>query len=351
MDREPATELFYIAQQFTGKMRDALLESYKVFLEEYPEERILQELKRNGVQGLLELAEQAGGEIADRTVPVLSDAWRESGRATISMLPAGAATAGAIVFDSLPVGAVSAAEAHRARYVAEASDQAREAVVQAVSANIISGNSPRTTARLFRSSIGLTAWQEKAVENYRNYLESLDPRALERDLRDKRYDRTIARHIDEDVPLEENYIDRLVERYRQRTLKWRSEMIARVESMRAINMGEYESLLAAFRAGKLTAKLKRFWVTASDERVRASHAKIPLMNKEGRGVEEPFDTPLGPLLYPLDPNGLPANVINCRCRVTYRLVSGTMPRGLNIPEEVTPPPDISYTPMPSPWKI
>ena len=351
MDREPATELFYIAQQFTGKMRDALLESYKVFLEEYPEERILQELKRNGVQGLLELAEQAGGEIADRTVPVLSDAWRESGRATISLLPAGAATAGAIVFDSLPVGAVSAAEAHRARYVSEASEQAREAVVQAVTANIVSGNSPRTTARLFRSSIGLTAWQEKAVDNYRSALESLDSYALERELRDKRFDRTVARHIEDGTPMSSEYVDRLVERYRQRSLKWRSEMIARVEAMRAINMGEYDALLAAFKAGKITVNLKRFWVTASDERVRAAHVKIPLMNKEGRRVDEPFDTPLGPLMYPLDPNGLPANVINCRCRVTYRVVAGNMPRGLNIPTEVTPPSDISYTPMPSPWKI
>lgn len=351
MDREPATELFYIAQQFTGKMREALLESYKVFLEEYPEERILQELKRNGIQGLLELAEQAGGEIADRTVPVLSDAWRESGRATISLLPAGAATAGAIVFDSLPVGAVSAAEAHRARYVAEASEQAREAVVQAVTANIVSGNSPRTTARLFRSSIGLTAWQEKAVDNYRHALESLDSYALERELRDKRFDRTVARHIEEGTPMSSDYVDRLVERYRQRTLKWRSEMIARVESMRAINMGEYDALLAAYKAGKLSVSVKRFWVTASDERVRAAHAKIPLMNKDGRRIDEPFDTPLGPLMYPLDPNGLPANVINCRCRVTYRVVSGNVPRGLNIPTEVTPPPDISYIPMPSPWKI
>lgn len=319
--KEPIDELLYIAEKYTGKMREALLESYRLFLEEVSEEDVLTAFKYNGVQGLAELAAQTGGDMANRVTPILADAWQESGRLTLSLMPAGAVASG-VVFDSLPVWAVSSAEAHRARFVTEASETARQAVTEAVTANIIAGNNPRKTARDFRSAVGLTARQELAVQHYREYLENLDMQALERELRDHRSDKVVLRHIREKEPLEEDYIDNLVERYRQRSLKWRSEMIARVESMRAIHMGEYESLYAAWTQGKIDPNLRRFWVTAMDERVRISHRRIPLMNRYGVAINQPFQTPLGPMRYPLDPEGVPANVVHCRCTLTYRIVQG-----------------------------
>ena len=319
--KEPMDELLYIAEKYTGKMRAALLESYKLFLEQVSEEDVLTAFKYNGIQGLADLAERTGGEIANRVTPILTNAWQESGRLTLSLLPAGA-VAGGVVFDSLPVWAVSSAEAHRARFVSEAAETARQAVTEAVTANIVAGNNPRKTARDFRSAIGLTARQERAVRNYRSYLENLDMQALERELRDHRSDNFVLRHIMDRTPLEEEYIDGLVERYRQRSLKWRSEMIARVESMRAVHMGEYDSLYAAWAQGKIDPNLRRFWVTAMDERVRMSHRRIPMMNRMGVAINQPFETPLGPLRYPLDPDGTPANVVHCRCSLIYRIVRG-----------------------------
>ena len=337
--KEPTDQLLYIADKYSTKMRNALLEAYRLFLESVSEEDILTALKYNGVQGLAELASQIGGDMANRVTPILTDAWQESGRAMLSLLPAGAVT-GQVVFDSLPVWAVSSAEAHRARFVSEASETARQAVTEAVTANIIAGNNPRSTARDFRSAIGLTARQERAVWNYRNYLETLDMQALERDLRDHRSDSVVLRHIKNEQPLDEEYIDGLVERYRQRSLKWRSETIARVESMRAIHMGEYDSLYAAWSQGKLNPNLRRFWVAAMDERVRIAHRRIPLMNRQGVAVNEVFQTPLGPMRYPLDPEGVPENVINCRCTLIYRIVSGFTDYN-RVPTERMLPRDIS----------
>ena len=55
--------------------------------------------------------------------------------------------------------------------------------------------------------------------------------------------------------------------------------------------------------------------------MRNSHLQIPGLNESGRGQNEKFITPLGPLLYPADPDGTAANVINCRCAVFARIVS------------------------------
>ncbi|RYE51666.1 MAG: hypothetical protein EOP21_00765 [Hyphomicrobiales bacterium] len=65
--------------------------------------------------------------------------------------------------------------------------------------------------------------------------------------------------------------------------------------------------LAAQRAGKLPEGQRRRWRTVGDERVRVSHAAVPGMNPGGVGLEQPFQTPLGPTFTPPLEYG-------CRCR-------------------------------------
>jgi len=98
--------------------------------------------------------------------------------------------------------------------------------------------------------------------------------------------------------------------------------IARTEALRAVSMGEYESLVQAKQQGKLDINLVRFWNYVPDERTRANHREIPKMNSEGVAVDVPFQTPLGALRFPRDPNGIAENVINCRCFLTYDVVEG-----------------------------
>lgn len=104
---------------------------------------------------------------------------------------------------------------------------------------------------------------------------------------------------------------KLVARHTAALASYRQQAIARQEASRAIQLGEY----IAFRQGKANRSLprtaKRFWKTAGDERVRHHHTEVPGMNAEGVDVGEPFQTPLGPFLYP------PLEV-NCRCRVVVR---------------------------------
>lgn len=112
-------------------------------------------------------------------------------------------------------------------------------------------------------------------------------------------------------PLDKATADHIMRRHTRALISYRQSVIARQEATRAVHVGEY----LAFRQGKANRSIprdaRRFWQTRKDERVRHSHHLVPAMNADGVDVGEPFQTPLGPVLYP------PLE-INCRCRVEVR---------------------------------
>lgn len=112
-------------------------------------------------------------------------------------------------------------------------------------------------------------------------------------------------------PLDETTVQKLLFRHTRALASYRQSVIARQEATRAVHLGEY----LAFRQGKANRSIprdaRRFWRTREDERVRHTHHLVPAMNADGVDVGEPFQTPLGPALYP------PLE-INCRCRVDVR---------------------------------
>jgi len=195
--------------------------------------------------------------------------------------------------------------------------------IQAVVGRGLSGGvNPLDIARDIKVSIGLTKRQNGWVENYRSYLENLDPSALRLTLRDRRFDSTVRRAIANGEPLSKDYIDRLVERYSEKALKYRSETIARTEALKAVHAGQKKLFDKYVQSGLLDRnQVRRFWHTSGDLKVREAHFLVPQMNPEGVSLDEPFKTPLGPLMYPGDPDGSPSNIINCRCVVFNRIIS------------------------------
>ena len=98
--------------------------------------------------------------------------------------------------------------------------------------------------------IGLTERQAGYVVNARRQLEELDAGYFERKLRDRRFDRTVAKAIREGKPLAQSDIDRIVGRYSDRLLFYRGETIARTEGLTALNAGRHEGIQQlAERAG------------------------------------------------------------------------------------------------------
>ena len=214
------------------------------------------------------------------------------------------------------------AQTQTATRVREISEDVRQVTRDVISEGATRGDNPRTTARRVRESIGLTRKQQGSVQNYRRMLETLDRDALERELRDRRFDSSVRRAIARGEPLPQDKIDRMVERYRSRYIKHRSEVIARTESIKSVQGAQHELIQSYIDEGLIEEdQIRRFWRHTKDNRTRDDHRLIASMNPNGVGHNEPFQTPLGPLMYPGDPNGLPENIVNCRCSAFVRVVS------------------------------
>ena len=217
-----------------------------------------------------------------------------------------------IGFDNVADRAVRLMRANNLRLVREFTIEQTIATQRALADGIRRGINPRAQARLFRDSIGLTARQLEAVENYRRALESNSLTALTRELRDRRFDPTVRRAASTGDPLSTAQIDRMTDRYRQRFLAHRAEVIARNESFRAVHEGTDEMYEQAFDQGAIDPQTVTFtWHTAGDGRVRDSHEG---MNGQTRPVGEPFITGAGnSIRFPHDPAAPVSETALCRC--------------------------------------
>lgn len=225
-----------------------------------------------------------------------------------------------IDFDLVNERAINAMRGNRLRLVTAINNQQRETIRTAILEGMQEGMNPRDIARRFRDSIGLTPNQQRAVDNYRKALSGLDRRALERALRDKRFDSTVLNAIESGKKLDAAQINKMVGRYYDRMLKYRSEVIARTEALRAVHQGAETMYLQAIDEGELSAdQLTREWNTAKDERVRGSHRAM-------HGQVQPFGQPFisgkgNALRYPGDPEAPPEETIQCRCSVGTRMTT------------------------------
>jgi len=217
-----------------------------------------------------------------------------------------------IRFDQTNDRAVNLMRNNRFRLIREFTDGQRNATRAALIDGLQRGLNPRDQARAFRGSIGLTERQMGYVHNYRKLLENNSSDSLQRRLRDRRFDTTVRRSIDTDTPLTKTQINKMVGRYQERFIKHRSEVIARTESLSAINEANDEAFQQSFDEGILNSdELINEWLTARDSRVRESHNG---MNGQQRKEGEPFISDAGNLLrYPGDRNAPGAETIHCRC--------------------------------------
>lgn len=217
-----------------------------------------------------------------------------------------------------------------ARLVTEVTDSIKESVRTVVQDGLTMGRDPRKVAldlvgRINRATgrreggvVGLTSQQSGYVVNARKELEDLSSTYFKRTLRDKRFDRIIAKAIRDGKPLPQADIERITARYSDRLLAYRGQVIARTESLQALNAGRDEGIRQIIEKGELAPDaVTIIWQAAPDRRTRDSHAS---MNGQRVPQGEAFVTPNGyRLRHPGDTSlGAPASeTIQCRCNVRY----------------------------------
>lgn len=247
---------------------------------------------------------------------------------TIQYVIAGQATAEyihsvlnvSVSFDQVNERAVEVMRRNELRMVGNFSAEQRTVIKAALVEGIYRGINPKQSAELFKRVVGLNEQQVNAVISYRNLLMSGNKDALNRALRDKRFDSTVANYR-VDKPLTQEQVDRMVQRYIEKQITYRAQVIARTEALQAVNQASQMMYAQAIRDGYLVAnQLTQQWNTAHDARVRDSHAA---MDGQKRKFGVPFISGSGRLLmYPGDPAAPAKEKIHCRCVLSTRLTLG-----------------------------
>ena len=87
---------------------------------------------------------------------------------------------------------------------------------------------------------------------------------------------------------------------------------------RALTLADAQAVAATAYGQHATAAAERGlfheWRTQGDNRVRSTHAAA---NRQRVPIDQPFNVGGALLRFPADPDGPPAEVINCRCWETY----------------------------------
>lgn len=233
--------------------------------------------------------------------PFLGGARRATGDETL-----------AISFDLIEPRVISRFEDYRFKLVRQITEGQAEVLRRTFVTEMAKGSSIETMARRIRDTVGLTAWQAQHVANYRADLSSLDPdiraRTLNRELRDRRYDRSVKRSIAEGRPMDVDKIDAMVEAYQRRYVALRATTIARTESLRAANLGTFAGAKEA--AEQYGLDVEKTWIATDDDRTRDAHEELD--GKTVQGLDLPFVLKDGRTIrYPHDPEAPADLTINC----------------------------------------
>lgn len=282
--------------------------------------QVRQALERREVSVALEIVAGHAVAMGDVITSIFIDVARDE----VSALARQVANSRiSLSFDPSAPRAAAVMRQSRLSFIQEFTDAQRQAVRRVLVAALETGIGPLEAARAFKGAIGLTSYQLDAVDNYRRLLEQGDARALQRMLRDARFDRSVLRAIHEGWAIDPERIARMVERYRQRMLAWRAEVIARTETIRVLNRARTEALAQVVEQAAIpTDAVRRTWRSTRDSRVRDTHAQ---MDGQKRGMHEPFISPSGArMMFPGDGGlGAPASeLINCRCVLMVKVSGG-----------------------------
>lgn len=270
-------------------------------------------IETQGISGLLPILDTLPDELSAQLRPVIENAIAESGRVVVQVLPKAAVTA-PVVFSLVNPRVGAYINNYVGQMIREVSDETVKAVQIAVNQGVITGRNPRQIARDFRSSIGLTSRQEQTVQRLRAALEKGETGYVNSltTVTDS------AKNAVSAGKLSESQIDKIVEQTRLRYVKQRTETIARTESLRATSVGQDLAIREGQITGAISNELLKRWLYRHDTRTRDAHISAGETNG-WIPMNRPFSTPLGPLMFPRDPNGSASNTINCRCRVQYSL--------------------------------
>lgn len=316
---------------FEPRLRDAFLSAIDDLRNNADLGAIAAALARGDIQGAIAAIHLDPAAFAQLDT-ALAEAFRAGGNVTVNNLPpvTSPTTGMRLVFrfDARNPRAEEWLRTYSSQLVTEIVDDQREAIRAALESGMQRGLNPRTVAldivgrydstarQRVGGIIGLTSAQEQYATNALTQLLSGDRNQLRaylgRTLRDKRFDKQVEAAIREQRPVPAEAAARMVQRYRDRLLKFRGDTIGRTEALTSLHEGQHEALGQIASTGNVArSAVSRIWRDSGDRRVRHTHVA---MSGQKRHIDDMFVSPSGARLrFPGDPRAPAAETIQCRC--------------------------------------
>jgi uncharacterized protein with gpF-like domain len=124
----------------------------------------------------------------------------------------------------------------------------------------------------------------------------------------------------DDIPTVTQRVDEVLSVSASERWRNRARTVARTETMAAVNGGAFRSAQLEAEAAGDPAPFK-MWLATEDRRTRPTHRDA---DQQRTLLSEPFRVGLSSLMYPGDPFGAAAEVINCRCTMLPVVLGETL---------------------------
>src|SRR6185437_9197767 len=209
-----------------------------------------------------------------------------------------------IAFDVLSPHVITGIRSLETKVIGDLQTDVRETVRAFVENGLRDGVGPRAIARDLRTVVGLGPSQLQQVDNLRDALLGQNGRSVtDYTLRDKRFDRTIAKGN-----LTPDKIDKMVDAYLKQRIAQNAETVSRTAVLDAQKLGQHLAVQDAISKGVYDPnRLMKTWRGVLDSRERELH-----LEQEGSTVA--WDQP-----YPGTGEIIPgSSTYNCRCVSIYR---------------------------------
>lgn len=326
--------LIDLLDELTPQVRKAFLESIARVTSDVQFAALEDAIRRGDTAAVLQIIDLGAEYFAplDRT---MRDAYQQGGDFVMAELQRMAKRQGARVtgvFGSNDPAVARWLAEQSSRMIVEITNEQGQIVRDTLARLADEGTSPRTTAleiigRVNRATgrreggvVGLNSQMHAWAENAYQELLNGDPAYFDRKLRDRRFDRTLARAIREGRGLSPADARRITARYRDRLLYRRGENIARTELLGSLHNSQAAALDQMRRKEGLAPEaIQQEWDAQNDSATRDSHRA---MDGQTRQKGEPFVTGNGyRMQHPGDASlGAPASeIINCRCYLRTRV--------------------------------
>ena len=321
-----------LIKKWGAKLRDAFLHAIRLIRDGAIIDLIANFLRKGDIDGALKavgIDPLAYGALAT----TVEQAFDAGGNFAAGQIPAVRIDSGHVLkirFDARNIAAETWLKDHSSTMITEIVADQNLAVRAFLVDGMAKGVNPKTVALDVVGRIsavtgkreggvaGLTSGQEVWARNYAAEVASANPAALNRNLRDRRFDAAVNKAIASGKPIPADLQVKMVTAYRNRALRYRGETIGRTEALTSLHVAGNNAMQQGIAKGQVKVEnIVKIWHSAADDRVRDTHRAMNGMKVKFR---DDFVSPSGARLqYPGDPSAPAAESINCRCHLSYRV--------------------------------